>query len=245
MSSVYFLSDFHLGIPNAQASREREKALVRFLDTKLHDAEALFLMGDVFDFWFEWRSVVPKGHVRLLGALAELADGGLPIHYFTGNHDMWTFGYLEQELGVQLHRKPQTVTLQGKTLHIGHGDGLGPGDHGYKFIKQVFASPACQWLLARLHPNASMAMANFFSGSSRKLVHQKESEFFGEDEWLVKYCRQVLQKEAIDWFVFGHRHLPLVYPLSPKSHYINLGEWINHQTYARLHEGHMELLNFR
>lgn len=231
--NIYFASDFHLGVPGHTSSIEREKQIVRWLDQIKADAAALYLVGDVFDFWFDYRAVVPRGYVRLLGKLAELRDGGLPIYFFTGNHDMWMFSYFEEELDIPTYRQPIIRELHGKTFFIGHGDGLGPGDYGYKFLKKVFANPLCQWLFARLHPNFAIGLARFWSGRSRA-ANPYENQFFGPDnEWLIQFSNEKLQEVKADFFVFGHRHLPIDYMLNNgKSRYINLGEWINYNSYA-------------
>ncbi|MBP6656822.1 MAG: UDP-2,3-diacylglucosamine diphosphatase, partial [Bacteroidia bacterium] len=190
---IYFASDFHLGVPTYENSLEREHKIVKWLDSIKADAEELYLLGDVFDFWFEYRTVVPRGYVRLLGKLAELSDSGIKIHYFTGNHDMWTFDYLEKELNVIIYRAPIEISYNGKAFYIGHGDGLGPGDHGYKFIKKVFASKVCQWLFARLHPNFGIGIANYFSKKSRIATGTTDEKFLGEEkEWLVIYSKEIL-----------------------------------------------------
>jgi UDP-2,3-diacylglucosamine hydrolase len=244
--ATYFASDFHLGIPNYQKSLEREKKVIAWLESIRHDAERIFLMGDVFDFWFEYKHVVPKYYVRLLGKLAELCDEGIEIDFFTGNHDMWAFDYFTKELGIQVHRKPLQLSLQGKEFLIGHGDGLGPGDYGYKFIKRVFASPVSQWLFARLHPNFGIGMANFWSRKSRSanpVVEKFESE---ENEWLLTWCREtILQKPQINYFIFGHRHLPLDLEVVPGSRYFNLGDWFTWCSYIKVENGIPELLYFR
>lgn len=230
---IYFISDFHLGVPDYARSLEREKKIVRWLDKISSDVQILYLMGDVFDYWFEYSHAVPKGYVRLLGKLAEMADAGVEIHYFTGNHDMWVFDYLPNEIGLQLHRDPITKEYNGKKFHLGHGDGLGPGDHGYKFIKKIFANPLCQWLFARIHPNTGIRLMQYFSRKSRISTGDSDEVFLGEDkEWLILHSREVLQKEHYDYFIFGHRHLPLDIQLNANSRYVNLGEWINHQTFA-------------
>ncbi len=232
---IYFISDFHLGVPNHEKSLVREKQIVKWLDEIKGDAQELFLVGDVFDFWFEYKTAVPKGFVRLLGKLAELADSGIPIHFFTGNHDMWAFDYLEQEIGLSIYRNPVTREFNGKRFFIGHGDGLGPKDYGYKFIKKVFASKVCQWLFARLHPNLGIGIAQYWSRKSRIGNGTKDELFLGNDkERLVIFCKDVLKKEHFDYFIFGHRHLPLDIELSdsPPSRYINLGEWVNYFSYA-------------
>ncbi len=234
MDKVYFASDFHLGGEATEAERrEKERRVVRWLDVVREDAAEIYLVGDVFDFWFEYRTVVPKGFVRLLGKLAEIRDAGIPIYFFTGNHDMWVFRYFEDELGIPTYRQPIRRQINGKRFVIGHGDGLGPGDYGYKFIKRVFSSTLCQWLFARLHPNFGIGMANYWSGKSRS-TNPAAPQFLGqEQEWLITYCNEQIEREAIDYFVFGHRHLPIDFLLeNGRSRYINLGEWINYNSYA-------------
>lgn len=241
-SKIYFASDFHLGAPNYEQSLSREKTIVSWLDFIKEDATDIYLLGDIFDFWYEWKRAVPKGYVRLLGKLAELGDAGINIHFFTGNHDLWTFGYLENELGIQIHRKPIQITLQGKKCYIAHGDGLGPGDQGYKFLKKLFTSKLCQWLFSRLHPNSSFALANYFSSKSRVANSDSDKIYKGEDdEWLVSYSKEILKNEHFDYFIFGHRHLVLDIDLSKSSRYINLGEWINYNSYAVLEKGELQL----
>lgn len=228
---IYFASDFHLGLDTGEKSRDREKRIVQWLDSIKHDAEALFLVGDLFDVWFEYKRAVPKGYVRFLAKIAELTDSGIAVHVFTGNHDMWMFGYLEQECGVKLYREPITLDLNGKTFFIGHGDGLGPGDRGYKFIKKVFASRFAQWLYARFHPNFGLWLATYFSQKGYKKKHT-ENVYFGDDkEFLVLFCKAYVKTHKVDYFVFGHRHLPLEKQIG-EALYINLGDWIAFNTYA-------------
>lgn len=217
-----------------------------WLEACRQDAEAIYLVGDLFEFWFEWKGVVPRGYVRFLGKLAELADQGIPIHVFTGNHDMWLFDYLEKEIGVIMHRKPISVSLQGKQFLIGHGDGLGPGDYGYKRLKKLFAFKPAQWLLARFHPNFTMKIAYFWSGFSRSSQPAKEEFLGAENEWLAVYSEHKLaQNPKLDYCIFGHRHLPIDIVLSNgKSRYINLGEWLHYYTYVRLDNGKCELLTW-
>ena len=240
---IYFLSDFHLGAPDYEKSLEREKKIVKFLDSIKSKATEIYLLGDVFDFWFEYGKAVPKGYVRLLGKLAELSDAGIKLHYFTGNHDMWVFGYLEKELGAKIYHKPISLEINGKKFFLAHGDGLGPADLGYKFIKGVFASKVCQWLFARLHPNFGIWLGDFWSGKSR--IATTDLHFHGEKEWLVVYAKEVLKNEHYDYFVFGHRHIPIDYTLSEKSRYINLGEWITHFSYAVFDGNNLELKYYR
>jgi UDP-2,3-diacylglucosamine hydrolase len=244
--NIYFASDFHLGVPDAKSSLEREKRIVAWMDRILPDTQELYLLGDVFDFWFEYRTVVPRGHVRLLAAIARFTDAGIPVHYFTGNHDMWTFDYLEKELGVNIHRKPKEAEYNGKKFYIGHGDGLGPGDYGYKFIKKVFASPVSQWLFARLHPNLGIGVANFFSRRSRIATGNTDETFLGEEkEWLVLHSRELLAGKHYDYLVFGHRHLPLDVTLNGTSRYINIGDWMKYDSYGVFDGKEMRLVQTR
>lgn len=230
---IYFISDLHLGAPDYDSSLVREKKFVQWLDKIALDAEELFIVGDLFDFWFEYKKAVPRGFVRVLGKLAELADKGLKISVFTGNHDMWIFDYLPKEIGCTVFREPITREFNGKKFYIGHGDGLGPGDHGYKFIKKVFANPICQWLFARLHPNFGIGLADFWSKKSRKHTGGDDAKFLGEEnEWLAIYSKEILEKEHFDYFIFGHRHLPLDIKLTSNSTYVNLGDWINYFSYG-------------
>ena len=241
-SKIYFASDFHLGAPNHTESIERERKIVSWLTEIQKDASEIYLVGDVFDFWYEWKRAVPRGHVRILGKLAEICDSGIPVHFFTGNHDLWTFGYLEEEIGLQVHREPIQVEHQGQKCYIGHGDGLGPGDEGYKFLKRIFTSSICQWFFSRLHPNTSFELANYFSSKSRIANTDTDQLFKGEEnEWLVHYSKEILATEHFDYFIFGHRHLPLDIQLSEKSKYINLGEWVNYNSYGVLENGAFEL----
>ena len=245
LHKIYFISDFHLGVPDAASSLEREKRVVRWLEMVKKDASEIYLLGDVFDFWFEYRHAVPRGHVRLLGKLAELSDMGIRLHYFTGNHDMWIFDYLPSEIGMKLYREPVTRVMNEKSFYIGHGDGLGPGDHGYKFIKKVFSNRVCQWLFARLHPNFGIPLAMYFSRKSRIATGDTDEKFLGEEkEWLIIYSKELLEKNHYDYLVFGHRHLPLNIKVGENSRYINLGEWINFNTYGVFDGTEMKLETF-
>lgn len=230
---IYFLSDFHLGAPDYKQSLAREKKLVQFLDTISKDAGAIFIVGDLFDFWYEYRSVVPKGYVRLLGKLATLTDNGIPIYFFVGNHDMWMNGYFEKELNIPVYFREMPFEFNGKKFLIGHGDGLGPGDHGYKFIKKIFRNRFCQWLFGIIHPTLGIGLANYMSRKSRAATGQTDEHFLGEEnEWLIVYCKEVLQQQHYDYFVFGHRHLPIDFALPGGSRYLNLGDWLRYDSYA-------------
>ncbi|TMI73438.1 MAG: UDP-2,3-diacylglucosamine diphosphatase [Bacteroidetes bacterium] len=230
---IYFLSDFHLGAPDHASSLEREKTIISFLDSIKADAEEIFIVGDMFDFWYEYREVVPKGFVRLLGKLAELTDSGIQIHFFVGNHDMWMKNYLLKELNIPVYFHPKEFERRGKRFLVGHGDGLGPNDHGYKRLKKIFRNPACQWLFGILPPRVGMGIAHYMSRRSRIKTGFSDEKFLGEDkEWLIIYCKDVLKKENFDFFVFGHRHLAIDYRLNEGARYINLGDWIRFFTYA-------------
>ncbi len=230
---IYFVSDSHLGVPTHAQSLEREKLLVNFLEEIRADAAEIYLLGDIFDFWFEYSTVVPRGFVRLLGKLAEIADSGIPVHYFTGNHDMWMFSYFPQELGIRIHKKEEIREIGGKRFLIGHGDGLGPKDGGYKFIKKVFASRFSQWLFARLHPNFGIRLALYFSRKSRVARGDTDEIFRGaENERLLVYARELLKITHYDYMIFGHRHLPFDVKVTEQARYINLGDWVVHFTYA-------------
>lgn len=243
---IYFLSDFHLGVPDHATSLDRERRIVRFLQLAAREAEEIHILGDLFDMWFEYREVVPRGFVRLLGTLAALTDQGLPVHLYIGNHDMWIFDYLPKETGVIIHRAEVAREWNGRRFLIGHGDGLGPGDHGYKFIKRVFRSPLMQWCFARLHPNLGLGMAHFWSGRSRSKKYENDRKFLGPDkEWLAIHCREMLRREHVDVFVYGHRHLPMDLEVGPGSHYINLGDWITWHTYAVFDGATMRLMRRR
>lgn len=243
---IYFASDFHLGAPDYESSLIREKKIVSWLNHIAPTAKEIYLVGDIFDFWFEYKRAVPRGFVRLLGKIAELSDSGIPIHIFTGNHDMWIFDYLPKELGVKLYREPIQKEFFNKNYFIGHGDGLGPGDKGYKFLKKVFDNKFCQWCFARLHPNFGIWLADKSSKSSRAKTGSDDEKFLGEEnEWLIQFCKEKLEKEHFDYFVFGHRHLPLDYDLGKSSKYINLGEWINYCTYLEVSENSVELKTWK
>ncbi len=237
MKKIYFISDFHLGADvKENPSKERERRICRWLDMAKEDAAMIYLVGDVFEFWFEYKKVIPKGFVRLLGKLAELRDAGIPIEFFIGNHDMWMFRYLDDELGIPIHRQHVIREHFGKRFFIHHGDGKGPGDSKYKLLKKIFSNTINQWLFRWLHPDIGIRLANAWSNRSRKNHKEEEKYFLGEKkEWLIGYSERKLKtlNEQIDFFVFGHRHLPIDYTLSNgTSRYINLGEWLSHNSYA-------------
>ncbi|MGF1559142.1 MAG: UDP-2,3-diacylglucosamine diphosphatase [Flavobacteriaceae bacterium] len=230
---VYFASDNHLGAPTMEASRPREKKFVAWLDEIKHDAAAIFLLGDLFDFWMEYKTVVPKGFTRTLGKLAEISDSGIPIFYFVGNHDLWMNGYFEEELAIPVFHQPQQYEMNGLTFFIGHGDGLGPHDKGYKRMKKVFTNPVSKWFYRWLHPDLGVRLARYFSVKNKLISGDEDAKFLGEDnEWLVQYAKRKLQTRHYDHFIFGHRHLPLEIDLNGRSRYTNLGDWVNYYTFA-------------
>jgi UDP-2,3-diacylglucosamine hydrolase len=242
---IFFASDFHLGVPTPQESLARERRIVAWLESIRHEAHTIYILGDIFDFWFEYRHAIPKGYIRLQGKLAELRDAGIPIVFFTGNHDMWMFDYFTAELGIPIYRDPQLLQVGSQKLLIGHGDGLGPGDLKYKFIKKFFNSSLCQWLFARLHPNLGISIANIWSRQSRISNLKMEDKFQGEEgEFLWVYCREMEKTQHHDYYIFGHRHIPLDLKISDTSRYINLGEWVHFSTYGVYDGKTVELKTF-
>jgi len=232
-SKIYFASDQHFGAPTATASFPREQKFVTWLDEIKKDADAIFLLGDLFDFWFEYKTVVPKGFVRVLGKLAELKDAGIPIYFFVGNHDLWMGDYFTKELNIPVYNDNQEFTFNGKSFLIGHGDGKGPGDKGYKRMKKIFTHPFSKWLFNWLHPDIGVKLAKYLSVKNKLISGAEDVKFLGKDnEWLVQYCHRKLTAKHYDFFVFGHRHLPLEIDLSSTSKYVNLGDWIGYFTYG-------------
>ena len=239
---IYFASDFHLGSPNIEESHNREKHILKWLTKIDQDAKAIYLVGDIFDFWFEYKRVVPKGFVRLLGKLATLTDNGIEIHLFVGNHDLWTKDYLEKEIGITIHHKATILEEQNKKIFIGHGDGLGKGDYFYKFIRKIFNSKICQWIFTRLHPNLGLFLAHAWSTRSRK---NHDSPFVSkEKEILFGYCKKEQEITPVDYYIFGHRHVPLQLKVDENTTYINLGDWLTHNTYAVLFDGNLTLATY-
>ena len=230
---IYFASDQHLGAPTPEASLPREKKFVAWLDAIKEDAGTVFLLGDLFDFWFEYKTVVPKGFVRVLGKLAELKDAGIDIYFFVGNHDLWMRDYFQKELNIPVFHEPQEFDINGKLFLIGHGDGLGPGDYGYKRMKKIFTFPFFKWLFRWLHPDIGVKLGHYFSVKNKLISGDEDAQFLGEEnEWLALYCRKKLTEKHYDFFIFGHRHLPLEIELNSSSTYINLGDWIQYFTYG-------------
>jgi len=242
---IYFASDQHFGLPNHTKSLMREKKFIAWLDQVRKDAEAIFLLGDLFDLWMEYKTVVPKGFVRVLGKLAEISDSGIPIHFFVGNHDLWVRDYFQKELNFKVYTKPTEFTFNNKTFLIGHGDGLGPEDTGYKLMKKVFTNPFSRWLYRWLHPDFGVALAQRLSLKNKLISGEEDVKYLGDDkEWLVQYCKRKLETKHYDFFLFGHRHLPMDLQIN-KSKYINTGDWISYFTYAIFDGKNLELKTYR
>lgn len=262
---IYFASDQHFGAPTPELSKPREAKFLAWLDEIKLDAQVLFLMGDLFDFWHEWKYVVPKGYVRILGKLAELKDNGIDIYFFVGNHDLWMKDYLEEEIGIPVFFEKQYYEIamtnvqkdtsnnigdnicplktnlsaneiSGKNFLLAHGDGLGPGDKGYKRMKKLFTNPVAQWFFKWLHPDIAMKVAIYFSTKNKMISGVEDMKFLGEDkEFLIIYSKEKLKSEKIDYFVYGHRHLPMILDLKideNEAKYVNLGDWISYFTYG-------------
>lgn len=247
--SIYFVSDMHFGIPDRTSSGKREHLFIEWLEGISKDASDIYFMGDMFDFWFEWKRVIPKGYIRLLGKLAELSDKGIQLHFFIGNHDMWMFSYFEKELNATIYRNDFISNLQGKTLYLSHGDGKGPGDYGYKFIKSIFRNRFAQWCYARLHPNFAIGLADFLSRKSRYSNQIKNSKNNERERKLtinqMIFSRKILKNMEVDYFIFGHQHTPVIEKIDDQSILFNIGNWITDYSYLRLQEGVITQLFFQ
>lgn len=245
MKKIYFASDFHFGRDSLHTSAEREIHLCKWLNVIKNDAEKIYLVGDLFDYWYEYRQVIPRGNNLFKSTLIQLRQEGIPIEVFTGNHDLWMGSYFEEDLDIKVHRDPITVEHQGVSIHVGHGDGLGPGDYGYKFIKKIFQSKMCQWLFSRLHPNFAISFMKYCSNLSNN-SHKDEDDFKSfEEEWLVEYVESNHVDLKCDYYIFGHRHLPIVYSIKEgQGQYINIGDWVEHYTYGVLEKGKLTLKQY-
>jgi len=231
--NIYFASDFHLGSPNHTESRIREDRIVRWLTAIESTCSELFLMGDIFDFWFEYSKVIPKGYIRLQGKLASMSDAGIKIYFFKGNHDMWVNDYFTKEMGIEIVSDELIIHRGGKSFYLHHGDGLGPGDANYRILRKIFRNPVCRWLFSMLPPTIGLGIANGWSLKSRSVNTRVEEVFLGEEEeWLAIYSREVLKKQHYDYFIYGHRHLPMIIDLGNNSQYFNIGEWFGFNSYA-------------
>lgn len=242
---IYFASDAHLGLPNHEKSLVREKILVQWLSEIREDAEEIYLLGDIFDFWFEYKRAVPRGYTRFLGTISDIIDKGTPVHFFTGNHDIWVFDYLPKETGMIIHKNPVTKIFNGKKFYLAHGDGLGPYDFGYKILNKIFTNKPLQWLFARIHPNFAIRLANIWSQSSRYAKGLVAEDYRGDDkEYLYLHAKSVLKKEHFDYFIFGHRHIPIIRDLPNNAKFVNLGDWLTNFTYATFDGEELLLLKY-
>src|SRR5690554_6826522 len=242
---VYFTSDHHFGAPTRAQSLPREALFLEWLNAIEKDAGALFIIGDLFDFWFEYKKVVPKGFVRILGKLAQMRDSGLPIYFFVGNHDLWMEDYFEDELGIPVFHEPQQFQIFEKSLFIGHGDGLGPGDNGYKRMKKVFTNPFSKWLFRWLHPDVGVKLAQYLSTKNKLISGDEDAKFLGEEnEWLVQYVKRKHPEVQCQYYIFGHRHLPMIIHLPDNVQYINLGDWISYFTFGKFYQTNFSLFSF-
>ena len=230
--NIYFASDFHLGVPAGDQSKAREKRVIDWLTSIEDTAQEIYLVGDIFDFWFEYAKVIPKGFIRLQGKLAAMADAGIKIYFFKGNHDMWVKDYFIKEMGMQIVSDELIIERGGKKFYLHHGDGLGPGDRKYKFLRKIFRNPVCQWLFALVPPRIGLGIANGWSSSSRAASNNEEVFLGEENEWLAIYAKEQLQQQHYDYFIFGHRHLPLDIKLNDNARYVNIGEWLNYSSYG-------------
>jgi UDP-2,3-diacylglucosamine hydrolase len=242
---IYFISDVHLGAPALDNNRKRELLFAEWLDFIKDDAAALFLLGDIFDFWFEYRKVVPRGFTRILGRLADMSDKGIPVHFFNGNHDLWVFDYLPGEIGLIVHPDEYITELNGKKFYMAHGDGLDPHDKGYLLMKKIFSSKTLQWIFSRLHPNFAIHIAHQWSKASRLSKTESKKEFDYKNENMYKFADNFLNKEQIDYFVFGHRHRLADLELKNNARLILLGDWITNFSYGVFDGERMTLAKFK
>ncbi len=247
MKNVYFLSDAHLGSRAIEHSRTQERRLVNFLDKIKDQASAIYFLGDMFDFWYEFKYVVPKGFTRFLGKLSELTDKGIEVHFFVGNHDLWCGDYLTKECGVVLHREPLTCEIYGKEFYLAHGDGLGDPDTKFKVLRSAFRSKTLQRMFSAIHPRWSINWGLAWAKHSRlKHIKNNEPVYMGEDkEYLVLYTKSYLESHPdINYFIYGHRHIELDLMLSRSSRILILGDWVQYFTYAVFDGENLFLENF-
>ena len=242
---IYFASDQHFGAPTSELSFPREQKFVAWLDEIKGDAEAIFLLGDLFDFWFEYKTVVPKGFIRVLGKLAEIRDSGIPIYFFVGNHDLWMEDYFQKELNIPVFHDNQEYTFGDKTFLIGHGDGKGPGDLGYKRMKKIFTNSFFKWLFRWLHPDIGVRLAQYLSVKNKLISGDEDVTFLGEDnESLILYSKRKLENKHYDYLIFGHRHLPMKLTVGENAEYVNLGDWITYFTYGVFDGENLEIKKY-
>lgn len=246
MKNIYFLSDAHLGSLAIEHRRMQERRLVRFLDDIKEKASAIYLLGDMFDFWYEYKYVVPRGYTRFLGKLSELTDMGVEVHYFTGNHDIWAYDYLARECGVTLHTKPLTTEIYDKVFFIAHGDGLGDGDKKFKLIRGIFHNRLCQRLFSAVHPRWGMWFGLQWAKHSRLKRKEGEPPYMGDDkEQLVLFTKDYMKGHAdVDYYIYGHRHIELDLQLTKRVRMMIIGDWISHFTYVVFDGVHLFLSEY-
>lgn len=246
MKNIYFLSDAHLGSLAIEHRRMQERRLVRFLDDIKEKASAIYLLGDMFDFWYEYKYVVPRGYTRFLGKLSELTDMGVEVHYFTGNHDIWAYDYLAKECGVTLHTKPLTTEIYDKVFFIAHGDGLGDGDKKFKLIRGIFHNRLCQRLFSAVHPRWGMWFGLQWAKHSRLKRKEGEPPYMGDDkEQLVLFTKDYMKGHAdVDYYIYGHRHIELDLQLTKRVRMMIIGDWISHFTYVVFDGVHLFLSEY-
>ena len=243
--SLYFASDFHLGAEKDKSGLICERKIISWLDSIENDAGGVILVGDIFDFWFEYKKVIPKGFIRFQAKLVSIIEREIPVIFFTGNHDAWMFDYFTEELGIPVFRHPVVLNVGSQKLLVGHGDGLGPGDNFYKILKRIFSSKISQWFFRWIHPDIGVALAQRWSRSSRLTNTDKDGGFKSkEDEWLWHYSSEVEATDHHDYYIFGHRHIPLDLQVGEHSRYLNLGEWVNHFTCVKYDGKNAELLTY-
>ena len=242
---IYFISDVHLGAPALKNNKARELLFAKWLDDISDDVEELYLMGDIFDFWYEYKKVVPRGFTRILGRIANLTDRGIPVHYFPGNHDLWVFDYLPEETGVEVHHREIIKTIKGKKFFLAHGDGLDPYDKGYNQLKKVFTNKTARWIFSRIHPNFALYIAHRWSKSSRLSKMISKNDFLVKNEGLYKFAGNFLQNEIVDYFIMGHRHIMVDVEMTNKTRFILLGDWINYFSYGMFDGENFELKKYK
>jgi UDP-2,3-diacylglucosamine hydrolase len=231
-NNIYFASDFHLGLPAGTNPIDREKRVVKWLNKIAPQAKEIYLLGDIFDFWWEYKLVVPKGFTRFLGTIATITDSGIPVHFFTGNHDMWIGKYLVDECGIIIHTSPFLTSFNDKKFYLAHGEGLGTNDIGYKILLSIFRNKALQTLYSAIHPTIGVGIGHRWSLNSR-LVKGISLDFMGEEkEDLIRHAKSLLEKDHIDYFLFGHRHLAMTYKLEQGAEIFFLGDWIRKGYFA-------------
>ena len=243
---IYFVSDVHLGAPAFKNNHEREILFARWLDSINNDVQELYLMGDIFDFWWEYKKVVPRGFTRILGRIADLTDRGIPVYFFPGNHDLWVFDYLPEETGVVVYRKEVIKEFNGKKFFLAHGDGLDAEDVGYLRLKKIFTNRKLQWLFSRLHPNFALMIAHKWAKSSRTSKLEKGEEKFNVNtDGIYGFALDYLKKESIDYYIFGHRHEMADIQMNEKTRFILLGDWITNFSFGIFDGEKFELKKYK